>query len=132
MIRLEISGRVAPKKNSRKMRVNYRYGYHYTVPGDRFEAYKESFLEQVAKQYDGAPIKPPYYVEYTFFMRGMGATDGDNMEGSINDLLQDAAIIEDDKQIIEWHGKKVLKAKEYVTIVKIWETKEREDNEAKT
>lgn len=125
VITLKIDGRVAPKKNSRKMRVNFKYGYHYTVPSDRFEEYKDSFLKQVAKQYDGEPMKPPYCVEYTFFMRGKGATDGDNMEGSINDLLQDAGVIQNDKEIIEWHGRKVLKSKEYVTIVEIWQAGEK-------
>ena len=131
MIRLEITGRVAPKKNSRKMRVNFRHGYHYTVPSDAFEAYKEHFLDEAVKQYDGAPLKPPYFIQYTFHMKGKGATDGDNMEGSINDLLQDAGIIENDKDILEWHGKKILKAKEYVTVIEIWQMDERAECVAK-
>lgn len=126
MIRLEIRGRVRSKKNSRKMRVNYRHGYHYTVPSDAFEAYKESFLEQIATLIPPEPLKPPYHVKYAFYMKGKGATDGDNMEGSVNDIMQEAGIIGNDKDILSWEGKKILKAKEYLTVIEVWHV--REDN----
>ena len=130
MIRLEVFGRVKSKKNSRKMRVNFQRGYHYTVPSDAFEEYQESFILQVRHLIPPEPMKPPYHVKYLFYMKGKGATDGDNMEGSVNDIMQEAGIIGNDKDILSWEGKKILKAKEYLTVIEIWHAPG--DNEERT
>lgn len=119
---ITILGRVRPKKNNRKARRNFQRGYTYTVPSDAFEAFKEDMLEQLRRhKLIGCLVPPPYGMSYVFRMKGKAATDFDNMEASINDILQEAGIIEDDKMIIHTTDNwKLENQKEYSTTITIW------------
>ena len=54
-------------------------------------------------------------------MKGKGATDGDNMESAIFDILQESGVIEDDKHILQCLWTKVLNNKDYETLITITE-----------
>lgn len=112
-----ILGRVASKKNSKRAFFNKRMGRMMVLNSASYEKFKKDALSQLRQW--AASVPGPYRMDYCFEMRGKGATDGDNMEASINDVLQEAGIIDDDKNILKWSGEKVLNAKEYRTTVRI-------------
>lgn len=122
MIRLEIKGRVYVKKNSRRIFTNNRTGRIVNLPSKKFEEFKEETLDYISELFGCNPIfpSPPYRVNYIFEMKGSGATDVDNMIASINDIIQEAGIIEDDKFIMSGEFKKVPKCGDYKTIIEIW------------
>jgi len=121
MITIEITGRVISKKNSRRHFRNRRTGGRIVMPSEAYMEFKEDALAQIC----GFPgLKPPYGINYRFEMKGKGATDVDNMMASINDILQDAGIIEDDKHVITGGFDKVLESKDYKTILQIWHVQE--------
>lgn len=89
---ITIFGRPCSKKNSRR-----NYG-HISLPSKAYEAFHKDALWQLKKykkQYKGM-----LYVWYTFYQKGKMTQDADNAIASINDILQDAGIIEDDKMIL--------------------------------
>lgn len=116
-LQVEIVGRVASKKNSKRAFFNKRMGRIMVLSSASYEKFKNDALKQLGFYQVG--VQAPYRVDYRFEMRGKGATDGDNMEASINDVLQEAGILDDDKNILKWGGEKVLNSKEYRTIITI-------------
>ena len=76
------------------------------LPSQAYEKYREMALEQIwLSQMGKEKIKtltPPYRASYKFFMKGKLDTDLDNMIAGVNDILQDAGIIDDDKNITEY------------------------------
>ena len=122
---LTIDGRFIAKKNSRRSLKNRRTGKMFSAPSEAFEAYKVSAIRQIKNQtrkqirYEvnlldtadligrvSAPQKlcevpPPYRVDYLFNVKGKGRIDVDNAMASINDILQEAGIIDDDTNILE-------------------------------
>lgn len=64
------------------------------------------------------PFKAPYSVTYTFNRKGKITGDIDNLMASINDILEEANVIENDKYIYEVYAK-IVHGKENVTVVKI-------------
>jgi len=112
---IKITGRPISKKNSRRLFV--RGGRVINLPSSAYENFKEQALWQLKKykeKYTG-PIK----VEYTFQMKGKLNTDLDNLQAGINDLLQDAGIIDDDKNIISVVANKYSGFKDWITLVEI-------------
>lgn len=94
----------------------------------RSKAY-DAFLEaahyeiksQMAKEYKGEtiPMEGPYSIIIEFKMVGKGATDGDNMEAAVFDLLQRAGVITDDKEVLHCMWSKTLDADKYETDITI-------------
>jgi Holliday junction resolvase RusA-like endonuclease len=58
-------------------------------------------------------------VEYIFYLKGKMGGDIDNLIASINDILQKAEIIDDDKNIICLRGSKIANCSEWKTEVVI-------------
>lgn len=107
---IEIKGRVFSKKNSRIL--TRRGGYITSLPSRAFERYRKDAIRQIGEQ---PQIKPPYEVIYLFEMKGLGSTDIDNMIAGINDILQEAGILTDDKHILKIKAEKLIGAEEYRT-----------------
>lgn len=112
---IEIDGRVIAKKNSRQL--GYRGGRMVNFPSKRYSEFKESALWQLKKYKE--KIKPPYFIRYCFFIKGKMDADADNLQASINDILQDAGIIENDRLIYGFAGEKIVGEKEFKTMIEI-------------
>ena len=79
------------KKNSRR-----NFG-HVSLPSKAYERFHEDALWQlkgVKEKFTG-----PVMVNYVFYQKGKMRQDVDNAMASINDVLQDAGIIDDDVNI---------------------------------
>ena len=71
------------------------------------------------KKYKGPLFKSPIRVAYTFFLKGKMRQDCDNAISSINDVLQDSGIIENDNLIYEGMFKKIQNNAEWKTVISI-------------
>jgi len=133
-ITLTITGRFIAKKNSRQMKQNRRTKKLFSAPSEAFESYHDDAIRQIRKQLRGgegnlrasiaAPRKlyevdPPYRVDYFFGVKGKGRIDVDNAMASINDILQDAGVIDDDLNVIWGSFVKSMGKEEWFTKVKI-------------
>lgn len=117
-----IEGRVASKKNSKRLLTNWRTGQMFigsSVAFKHFESEAVDSLEELARK---NKLKPPYITSYRFEMRGKAGTDLDNMIASINDIMEKAGLIEDDKYIQRYVEpiEKVGGCKEYKTTVTVF------------
>lgn len=113
----DIEGRVIAKKNSRQ--IGYRGGRMVNFPSKRYEEFKETALWQLKRIKE--KLKPPYDVRYCFYIKGKMDADLDNLIASINDILQEAGIIENDRLIYEMDAKKVMGEKDFKTTIEIYE-----------
>ena len=114
---IRLIGRPASKKNSR---VNLPDGRSF--PSKAYRNFRKSALEEL-KNYNllpGFPLKEVVLVNYTFYQKGKYEQDNDNAEGSINDVLQEAGIIVDDKIIKNWAGKIIPNSPDWLTEVQIF------------
>ena len=108
---LTIKGRVISKKN------NKRWTGKYLISSSAYLQFESDVLKEITRV---KKIKKPYAIKYDFYMKGKGATDIDNQIASINDILQKALIISDDKHILSIQANKYLNCLEYETVVKIY------------
>lgn len=111
----EILGRVASKKNSRRTFMSH--GHMVNIPSVAYEKFKKDVLLQLGMFV--SPIPSPYTVRYLFEMKGKLSSDVDNMMASINDVLMDANIIDDDKNILKGSFEKTAGHKEFKTYVEV-------------
>ena len=109
---IKITGRPISKK--RNYRRSGNGGLYLSVTWHRWADKALWELKKYKEKYTG-PIK----VEYTFQMKGKLNTDLDNLQAGVNDLLQDAGIIDDDKNIISVTANKYSGFKDWVTLVEI-------------
>lgn len=117
MTNLIIEGRVASKKNSK--RIIKRGGRTFLIPSTAYETFKNKAVSQIKKQtFDFYTEKVK--VKYIFFLKGKLRIDLDNAIASINDILQDAKIIIDDNNIIEFHAKKINGCEKCLTKIDIY------------
>lgn len=111
-----IEGRVASKKNG--WRPVSSKGRVFMVPSNAWRKFEKHALKQLEGA--GTPnIEGPLYAEYDFHLKGKGYIDLDNLIAGINDVLEKAGIIENDRDIMEMRGRKILGADEYETLVRI-------------
>jgi Holliday junction resolvase RusA-like endonuclease len=115
---LTINGKIPSKKNSKQISFNRRTGKRFVRSSDRYLAWQTDILYEIkclpAKRYFDGPIK----IEYLFEVKKGNRSDVDNMIATINDILQESSIIENDLLIMEGYFKVVHK-KEYSTTIKI-------------
>jgi Holliday junction resolvase RusA-like endonuclease len=91
-ITITIEGPPRSKKNSRR-----NFG-HVSLPSKAYEVFHESAMWQLKKV--KAKFVGPIAVTYNFVQKGKMHQDIDNAICSINDVLQDAGIIDDDDNIV--------------------------------
>lgn len=122
MIELIIKGRVASKKNSKRLAYSRVKGRTLIIPSKVWLKYERSALDQITNQlidYNMPYPQPPYHVEYTFHMKGKGATDLDNMIAGVNDVLQRSGVLEDDMLVRSISASKIVEAESYMTEIKV-------------
>lgn len=98
---ITILGRPISKKNSRR-----NFG-KVSLPSIGFVKFEELALKQLKDLNIKQCIKGNIMVYYKFFMKGKLDSDCDNMMAGINDILQKAEIIENDKYVTEGWFKKI-------------------------
>lgn len=126
-----IHGRPASKKNSRRIFRNRYTGRPINLPSAAHEEFKANALAELKKLVNGLNrSKPgfvmfttPVFIYYTFFIKGQSVQDADNAIASINDVLQGAEIIRDDKLVISGGFVQLRGYKDWKTEVKIYELK---------
>jgi Holliday junction resolvase RusA-like endonuclease len=116
MTQIIINGRVASLKNSKQ--VFFRNGKIIFTSSEAWKKFEALSLHQL-RGYSGEKFKRNVDIDYIFEMKGNGI-DIDNAITGINDLLQKAGIIDDDKNIINITARKKMGCKEYVTKITIW------------
>lgn len=117
-ITITVYGRPASKKNSR---VNLPDGRSF--PSSSYRKFLNSAIEQF-KSYRGPRFENKLVkIDYTFYQKGGYEQDFDNAITSINDMLQHEKIMifNNDKQIKGGSFNVVPKAKEWKTVLKIYE-----------
>lgn len=118
-----LDGRVASKKNSKQVGHNYRTGRIFVRSSNAFKDFEYEALQRLLELgLQGTNLKPPYVTSYLFEMKGKAGTDLDNMIASINDIIEKAEIIENDKFIERYVEpvEKVSGCKEYKTTVTVF------------
>lgn len=112
-----ILGRIFSKKNSRR-NFRLRNGRTVSLPSVGFERFRVQALDQLEKQ-GCLPIKSPYEVHYLFSIKGKSRIDIDNMIASINDILQDCKVIDDDTNVLKVNAEKMLEAKDFSCQIRV-------------
>lgn len=132
---LTIIGRPISKKNSRRIFMRGRYPVN--LPSEAYEKFEQLALDQLIKlgltKFTGfdekknkvyaspVAIATKCHINYIFHLKGLGNQDGDNIQAGINDILQKAGIIINDRQMRSWHGEIIEGAPEWKTFVEIVE-----------
>lgn len=102
-MKIELFGKVISKKNSKQVGRNRYTNKIYVTASDAWKTFEKDALYQLkryrAKEHFEGPIK----IYYSLFYKDKGWLDIDNAVTSINDLLQKATIIRDDRDIKEAH-----------------------------
>lgn len=112
MEEIELLGRpISKKRNYRRSRNGRMY------LSSTWKKWQEDALWQLRKykvKHTG-PIK----VDYTFFVKGKYKVDLDNLIAGINDILQEAGIIDDDKNIVRIEATKEVGWRVWSTLISI-------------
>lgn len=114
-MKLTITGRPISKKNSRTF---IRRGRMIvSLPSKAYKNFQTMALVQLedCKKTFNTLLQ----VNYVFHMKGKMDTDADNMMAGINDILQTAGIIENDKLIVKGTYEKVSGCSDWQTDIEI-------------
>jgi Holliday junction resolvase RusA-like endonuclease len=95
-MKFTIPGQVPSKKNSRNIFV--RGGKIVNIPNKRYQEWHKDTLRTLSLRLKTAlgSIKTPYHVTYTIYTKDKRLRDLSNMVSSLDDLLVDFGLIEDD------------------------------------
>ncbi len=121
-MKIKIIGRVISKKNSKRIVTNRYSGKRMVLSSKAYERFKEDALTQLLTVKE--KFKGKVHIDYIFNIKGKMRIDLDNAIASINDILQDAGIIEDDNLIVSIEAKKIQGCTEWTTYLKISEVLE--------
>lgn len=113
MISITLNCRVISKKNSRR-----NFG-HTSLPSVAFENFKAEALRQIGKQVKGATITTPVRITILAKLKGRLDSDVDNISSSLFDILQDAAVIENDSLVKSLYVEKQGGFKDFCTFIQI-------------
>lgn len=111
MIHLVILGKAASKKNSsRIVRAGGKPdGVPFILPSRVSGAWNREALHQIRAQWRGAPLQGPVRVTYLFVRTdNMHEADLGNYVSAVDDALQAAGVIANDRNIVQSHANKVL------------------------
>lgn len=102
-ITFEIPYRIIAKKNSKQVVRNG--GRTFVISSKAYREFEEVTTEllgyTVANRLQ-ATLKPPYTCAYDIYFKGAYEADLDNLIASINDCMEKAGLIENDKYIREY------------------------------
>jgi Holliday junction resolvase RusA-like endonuclease len=88
-----LRGKIPPKKNNKRW--VFRGGRKFLIPSKGHEVWHKDATIQLQQQ-KPQPITGPVSIDYIYYMPDNRKRDESNMQESINDLLVDMGIIEDD------------------------------------
>lgn len=111
-----IKGRPISKKNSKRL-VPIR-GRMIPICSKAFLNFRDDALQQLSVMRIPKNI-PPYSVSYRFMLKGRLDADLDNLIAGINDILQEAGIIDDDKNITHISAVKISGCEEWESVISI-------------
>lgn len=114
---IELPFRIASKKNSKRIIMVGRYPR--LISSKQYLEFETKAIKHLRQSYPEAHFDGFVYINYLFYMKGKIDADTDNMEASINDVLEKAGIITNDKYIVEHHAKKIAGAKDFRTVLEI-------------
>lgn len=100
---LVLTGRIASKKNSKRVFRNQYTGKTIVTSSDAYGRWHEAAGRQLQSYTPPAPLVDKLSVTLDFSLKGKIDADVDNMMASVADLLQDMGFIANDKQIVEAH-----------------------------
>lgn len=117
---LTLTGRIASKKNSKRVFRNRYSGKTVVTSSKAFTTWHEGALLQImASTRPTKPLEGDLRIDIYFYLKGRIQADIDNMTASLLDLLADAGIIENDDQVIEAHLYKRRGAPEFSTTLEV-------------
>lgn len=108
---ITILGRVFSKKNSKQ--IFRTKGRTFVISSKAYQKFQADALTQLYTAKKNMPS--PYSVDYTFLLKGKMSTDLDNLIASVNDILQLAGIIDDDKNITHIKAAKAMNHQDWKT-----------------
>jgi len=103
-INIELPFRIISKKNSKQV-VTGGNGRRYVISSESFKDFEYLALDYL--RYKVLPTiktlpKPPYKCSYDIYFKGKYTADLDNLIASINDVMEKAGLITNDKEIKEY------------------------------
>lgn len=114
--KITIKGRPISKKNSKQIaRWGDKLGLRSSKP---FYLFEENALYQIRGQWSEKHLGP-IRVDYLFKIKGQSILDFDNAIASVNDILQKAGVIGNDKMIMKGCYKKTLGNPDWVSEITI-------------
>lgn len=113
-----ITGRIIAKKNSKRLYRNRYTGKVGMASSAAYERWHEDALWQLKSQ-PACHFAEPVALRIDFIMKGKLDSDMDNMLGSICDLLQDAGVLADDKQVVEVRMMKRRGGADFLTTIEV-------------
>jgi Holliday junction resolvase RusA-like endonuclease len=113
------------KKNSKRIVTNRFSSKPLLLPSTAYIGWHENAMadlfEWKYKNHWTKPIQKEVRVNWTFFLKGKYKQDTSNAMQGIEDVLQEAGIIEDDFLFAENHTKRIRECEDWKTIVEIEE-----------
>ena len=119
MAKITILGRVASKKNSKRIFINQRTGKPIVKSSEAYENFEQMALWQLksCRERFDCPVR----VKYVFELQGRQDIDADNAMASINDVLQLSGVLVNDKSIVAGSFEKIAGCADHKTMLEIEE-----------
>lgn len=114
-----IIGRPISKKNSKNIGVNKYSSRVFITSSSAWKTFESSALSQLSL-YSSAQYRNEFYVDYEFHFKGNMSVDIDDAISGINDILELAGIIDNDKNIAGGKYRRIKNQGEWKTIVNIY------------
>lgn len=120
-VTFEILGRPCSKKNSRRIFGSGKFKKNLpSLAYERFAQDAKFQLMEIKPTLDiELPIPGPVEVSTSFRIKGKGSLDGDNAHTGLLDILQDAGIIKNDKNVMDGHYHKKFGYKDWRNVITI-------------
>lgn len=99
-IKFELPMRIIAKKNSKQLVPVH--GRYIPVTSKEYKEFAKNALDYLQFYRPKLPLKPPYTASYLIYMKGKQFADLDNMIASLNDLMEEAGLIENDRYIHQY------------------------------
>lgn len=100
-MKITLVGKVASKKNSKRVGVNRYTGGMYVSSSKAWKEFEEDALKQLLQYRAHGHFSGKIKISYHFFYKGKEWLDVDNAITGINDLLEDSTLIRNDRDIKE-------------------------------
>lgn len=112
MITLIITGKPRSKKNSGRI-VRTAAGRPFLLPSKTSGEWNREAMRQLRQQYHGDPLTGPLAVTYRFYRaNNLHEADLANYVNAVDDALQAAGVIANDRLIVQSHASKHLAPEE--------------------